>query len=293
VEYNVGCDIMHIDESNITKAAQLAATSDLAVVVVGDSLQSCGESYSFVLGDRASLDLSGSQLKLIDTLIGTNTPVIVVLVNGRPQTFGFNNTLLDKIDTLLVAWRPGEEGGTAVADVIFGYVNPNARLVSTWPRSVGQIGGPSQPYYKKKRQYFGALYAFEEHTPLFPFGFGLSYTTFAYSDLILSPTITTATGTVTISITIRNTGFVTGAEIVQFYVSDPVASVVRYNKQLAGFKKVIVPYQQQVKVTFDLVVQDLAFYNANNDLVVEPGEFIVYAGKHSGDESNKASFYVL
>jgi len=276
---------MKIDESNITKAAQLAATSDLAVIVVGDSLQSCGESYSFVLGDRASLDLSGSQLKLIETLIDTKTPVIVVLINGRPQTFGFNNTLLDKIDTLLVAWRPGEEGGNAVADVIFGSVNPNGRLVSTWPRSVGQIGGPSQPYYKKKRQYYGALYAFEDHTPLFPFGFGLSYTAFTYSDLTLLPTTTTATGTVII--------IVTGAEIVQFYVSDPVASVVRYNKQLVGFQKVIVPYQQKVKVTFNLVVKDLEFYDANNDLVVEPGEFIVYVGKHSGDESNKASFYVL
>jgi beta-glucosidase len=164
VTYDIGCSVMTNDLSNITRAADLAKTTDLAIVVVGDSDASCQESWGGREGDRTSLDLSGGQLSLIQAILDTKVPTVVVMINGRPQTFGPDNALLNRIDALLEAWRPGEEGGTAIADIIFGDVNPSGKLPATFPRSVGQIGGPSHPYFKKKRQYDDRKYTFEPLT---------------------------------------------------------------------------------------------------------------------------------
>jgi len=220
---------------------------------------------------------------LIDAIIKTGKKTIVVLINGRPDTFGTStqNALLKGIHALVVTWRPGEEGGTALANILFGGVSPSGKLISSWPFSVGQVGGPAQPYYTKFRQYDGRTYTFEPHTPLFPFGFGLSYTTFKYSNLVITPNKITSSSSVNISVTIQNTGIMAGAEVAQLYIGDEISSIVRIEKQLFGFQKVqLKPGQQQV-VSFQVVASNLAFYDSEMKLVVEAGQFNVWVGGDS------------
>jgi len=283
VAYAPGCYIMNTSNSLLADAVALANKSDLAIIVVGDNQATCQESWGGRTGDRADLDLPGGQLALIQAILNTQTPTVVVLINGRPATFGVAtmNELLYQIPALLVAWRPGEEGGTAIVNAIFGDINPSGKLVSTWPWSVGQIAGPFQPYYQKYRQYDGMMYTFQPHVPLFPFGFGLSYTTFEFSNLQITPQVVPFDGLVKISVQVQNTGTVTGAEVVQLYIGDDIASVIRWNKQLFGFEKVFLNPGQSTGVSFTVLSQNLAFYNSAMQLVVEPGQFNVWVGNSS------------
>jgi len=283
VKFSLGCFIMNGSEQLIPDAAKLASQSDVAIVVVGDNQDICQESWGGRIGDRTSLDLAGGQLSLIDAIIKTGKKTIVVLINGRPATFGTStqNALLKGINALVVTWRPGEAGGTALANILFGDVSPSGKLISSWPFSVGQVGGPAQPYYTKFRQYDGRTYTFEPHTPLFPFGFGLSYTTFKYSNLVITPNKITSSSSVNISVTIQNTGIMAGAEVAQLYIGDEISSIVRIEKQLFGFQKVqLKPGQQQV-VSFQVVASNLAFYDSEMKLVVEAGQFNVWVGGDS------------
>jgi len=277
----------------VASAAQLASKSSVAILVLGDSQASCQEAWGERTGDRASLDLAGGQLALLEAVTATRVPTIVVLISGRPATFGENNMnyLLNRTSAILEAWRPGEEGGNAIVDVLFGDVAPSGKLPMTFPFSTGQIGGPSHPYYKKRRQYDGRLYTFEPHTPLFPFGFGLTYTTFEYSNISVSPSVITATSSVQVVCTVKNMGSRDGTDIAQLYAADVVGSVTRYNKQLVGFQRVFIPAGQALTVKFNLAAQELAFYDINMQYVTEPGEFSVWIGPDSSS-GLQTSFHV-
>lgn len=278
VNFEQGC---YIDSTNTTlleSAVKLASVSDLAIIVVGDSLSTCQESWGGRTGDRPDLDLSGGQLQLIESVIATGTPTVVVLINGRPQSFGYNNTLLQNITTMLEAWRPGEEGGNAIAELIFGLSSPSGRLAVTFPWNVGEINGPSQPYWQKFRQYDGMIYTFLPSIPIFPFGWGLTYTTFEYSNINVEPPIVGLTGSVNITAVITNTGSKFGVETPQLYVQDAVATVVRYKKQLFNFTQVSLTPGESQTVSFVLNVPDLAFYDINMQFVVEPGFFNLWVG---------------
>eukprot|EP01121_Diplochlamys_sp_Union-15-3_P017374 TRINITY_DN6100_c0_g2_i4.p1 TRINITY_DN6100_c0_g2~~TRINITY_DN6100_c0_g2_i4.p1 ORF type:complete len:441 (+),score=91.35 TRINITY_DN6100_c0_g2_i4:403-1725(+) len=294
VRYAQGCFIMNNSLSILDQAVTLASQSDAVILVVGDNQDTCQESWGGRTGDRTDLDLPGGQLDLVEAILKTGKPTVVVLINGRPATFGTKNknSLLNSIQALLVAWRCGEEGGNALADIIFGNTSPSGKLISSWPFSVGQIGGPAQPYYTKYRQYDGRTYTFEPSTPLFPFGFGLSYTTFRYSGLSISPSQINSNQSVTIRVTVQNTGKKTGGEVVQLYVADVLASVVRYKKQLFGFQKIFLEPGQQTVVTFSLAASELAFYNSYMQLVVEPGQFDVWVGPDC-QSGLSSSFQVL
>jgi len=293
VGYAQGCFVMNNSDALIHDAVDLATQSDIAFVVVGDNGDTCQESWGGRSGDRTSLDLAGGQLNLIESILATGTKTIVVLINGRPATFGAEsqNVLLNDIQALLVSWRPGEEGGTAIAEIIFGDVVPSGKLISTWPFSVGQIGGPSQPYYQKYRQYDGRRYTFQTSSPLFPFGFGLSYTQYNYSNLSVKPSTITQQEAVKIQALITNIGNRKGTEIVQLYVADPLASVVRYSRQLIGFKRMTLNPGQSQTVTFVLHGEQLAFYNNEMKYVVEPGQFNVCVSS-SSEGGLEGSFFV-
>ncbi|KAH3756965.1 Beta-glucosidase BoGH3B [Pelomyxa schiedti] len=279
VTYQRGCNVMDKDLSMVQSAVDAACNSDVALVFVGDTQDTCEESWGGRYGDRPSIDLAGGQLYLLDALLTCKKPVVCTLIHGRPATFGTaaSNNLLSALPALLASWRPGEEGGNAITSIIFGDRVPGGKLVSSWPFSAGQIYGPSQPYYQKFREYDGRMYTFEPSTPLFPFGFGLSYTQFALSNLIISPATLSPTGTVSITCTIKNTGTRTGTEVVQLYIGDDIASVVRWEMQLFGFSKVSLSPGRSTQVSFTVAATQLAFYTtAMDQLIVEPGQFNVW-----------------
>merc|ERR1712176_348446 len=197
----------------------------------------CGEMF-----DRSDLDLPGAQLPLLQALVATGKPVVVLLIHGRQMTFGRGNTVLNGIAALMVGWRPGEEGGPAFWNLLTGVANPSGRLAQNWPRSVGGILGPSQYLYPFQGNHMGEAYSAGDgpSTPLFQFGQGLSYTTFVLSALSITPEATTATGTFKLTLNATNTGSRDGAAVVQVYFRDPIAWPVRVSSiQLVRFTKVL------------------------------------------------------
>jgi len=238
----------------------------------------CGEGF-----DRADLNLPGLQQELIEAVVATGTPTIVVLVNGRPYSISW---VAEHVPTILEAWYAGEEGGNALADIIFGRVSPSGRLPVSIPRAVGQIpvcynhkpsargyyncpGGPGRP---------GRDYVFMEPTPLFAFGHGLSYTTFKYTNLRVSPTRTGRAGRVDVSVDVCNTGQCDSREVVQLYINDLVSSVTTPIKVLRGFRNIYLKPGQAQKVEFYLTGEDLSLLNEQMEWVVEPGIFEVMIG---------------
>jgi len=269
------------ESSEIGKAVTAAEKSDLTVVVLGDSMKTVGESAS-----RTSLDLPGRQLDLARAVQATGKPIIVVLINGRPMSINWINKYVPGI---IEAWFPGAQAGTAIADVLFGDYNPGGKLTVTVPRTVGQIpfNFPTKPnaqWEGEKTRVNGALYYF---------GYGLSYTSFTYSNLRVSPLVQSLRGDVAVSVDVKNSGTREGDEVVQLYTRDLVSSVTTYEKNLRGFKRIRLLPGETKTVNFVLRPDDLALWDRSMHFVVEPGKFKVMIGSSSEDIRLHAEFEIV
>lgn len=263
----------------IEEAVRVARGADTIVVAVGETRGMSHEASS-----RSSLGLTGSQLTLLKALKTTGKPLVVVLMNGRPLTINWEK---ENADAILEAWYPGTEGGHAIADLLFGDANPSGKLPITFPRSLGQIptyyNAPriGRPFTPGKAPNYTSQYFEEEYGPLYPFGYGLSYTTFSLSDIRLSAGKLARNGRLTASVTVRNTGDRAGETVVQLYVQDVMASTVRPLKELKGFRKVMLAPGESRVVEFPIDEAMLKFYDARLDYVAEPGDFNVQVGLDS------------
>ena len=263
----------------IDEAVKAAHQADVVVAVVGESRGMSHESSS-----RTELDIPASQRALIDALKATGKPLVLVLMNGRPLTI---DTQQQQADAVLETWFSGTEGGNAIADVLFGDYNPSGKLPITFPRSVGQIPtyynhlSIGRPFTPGKPGNYTSQYFDEPNTPLYPFGYGLSYTNFSLSDVKLSSKTLTPGATLTASVTLKNTGQRDGETVVQLYLRDVTASMSRPVKSLKNFEKVMLKAGEQKVVQFTLSEDDLKFYNADLKYVAEPGEFDVQIGLDS------------
>ena len=290
VLYARGCAVLDPDPSGIQAAVEVAARADAVVLVLGDRsglMQDCttGETR-----DSVDLRLPGLQNELARAILATGKPVVVVLVNGRPLAIP---ELAEKASAILEAWLPGEEGAAAVAGVLFGEVNPGGKLPVTFPRHVGQIplfynqkpsGGKSNWYWD---------YVSVPRSPLYPFGHGLSYTTFEYADFSLSTTRVAAGGRLDVSLSVRNTGTVAGDEVVQLYTCDEYGCVPRPVKELKGFARIPLQPGETRRVIFHLPVDLLAFHDEQLKLVVEAGTEKVMLGSSSEDIRCEGSFEIV
>ncbi|MDB2658631.1 glycoside hydrolase family 3 C-terminal domain-containing protein [Flavobacteriaceae bacterium] len=280
--FNSGENIRKIKVNKIEEAARKAKNADVAIVVVGDNSmrykwkdKTAGENMA-----RASLDLFGKQLDLVKAIKETGTPVIIVLVNGKPISEPW---LQNNIPAILEAWEPGNLGGQAVAEIVFGEVNPSGKLPLTVPRSVGQL----RMIYNHKPSAYFHKYADVKKTPLYPFGYGLSYTNYKYSKPLLSNTTLNAEDKIIVTTEITNTGEVDGEEIAQLYIRDNVSSVTRPVKELKGYQRVFLKAGETKKIKFTINSESLAFYDINMNYVVEPGTFTIMTGSSSNDKDLK------
>ena len=264
---------------SIRAAAVAARQSDVAIVVVGENESTNREAWSEQhLGDRDSLDLLGSQEALVRAVVETGKPTIVFLINGRPLSI---NYVKDHVPAILEGWYLGEQGGTAAANVLFGDVNPGGKLPITFPRSVGQL--PDFYDHKPSRN---RSYLFTSREPLFPFGFGLSYTQFRFDNLRVEPKSIPTGGNAKVSVDITNTGDRAGDEVPQLYIHQRVASVTRPVKQLRGFKRISLQPGEKATVDFILTPEDLSLIDVNMNRVVEPGTFDLMVGPNSAETSS-------
>jgi beta-glucosidase len=287
VTHAAGATITGPERDGFADAIAIARAADVAIVVVGEREGETGEAAS-----RTSLDLPGVQGALIEAVHETGTPVVVVLMSGRPLTIPW---LAEHVPAILQAWHPGGQAGHAVADVLWGDVNPSGKLPVSFPRSVGQL-----PIYyardntgrpRDEADKFTSKYLDAPNTPLFPFGHGLSYTTFEYADLSLSADTIAPQETISVSATVTNAGSTAGAEVVQLYIRDRVASVVQPIRRLRSFTKIHLEPGETRTVEFDVGPRDLGFYNRDMQWVVEPGTFSVWVGWNSV-EGLEADFVV-
>jgi beta-glucosidase len=261
------------DEKLIKEAVQVAKQSDVVFLVLGGNERTSREAWAENhRGDRDDLDLFGRQDDLAKAVLAAGKPVVALLLNGRPLSVRY---LAENVSALLEGWFLGEETGNAIARILFGKVSPSGKLPFTIPRSVGQL----PCYYNKKPSRFRSYIG--ESTPLFPFGFGLSYTSFEYRDIRLSPETISAGDTASVRISVKNTGKVEADEIVQLYIRDEVSSVTRPVKELKGFKKISLKPGEETEVTFSITPDLLEFYNREMERVVEAGDFILMAGTSS------------
>ncbi len=284
IYYAKGCDISSSSREGFKEAIEAAGRSDVVVVVVGER---SGLSKLDVTGegrDRSSLRLPGVQEELLKTLHGVGKPMVVVLVNGRPLSLGW---VAENCSAIIEAWLPGEEGGKAVADVLFGDYNPAGRLPVSFPYVEGQI-----PVHYNRRPSSFRDYVSMGAKPLYPFGHGLSYTRFEYSGLSIEPRRVTPAGKVRISFNLKNVGGLYGEEVAQLYVRDDFASVSRPVKELKGFKRLGLKPGEERTVVFTLYMDQLAFYDRNMRLIVEPGTYTVMVGSSSEDIRLTGAFEV-
>lgn len=269
----------------IEEAVAAAQKSDVALVVVGDNEVTSREAWAEThLGDRTDLNLIGQQQELVDAILATGKPTIVLLNNGRPLSIA---KIAETAPAILEGWYLGQETGRAVARVIFGDVNPSGKLPVSIARSVGHL-----PVYYNYKPTAKRGYEFTETTALYPFGYGLSYTQFSYSDFSINKSEAKAGDLVDISVKVTNTGARAGDEVVQLYTHDAVASLTRPVKELKGFKRVSLKAKESAVVTFSLAVNQLGFYNTDMKYVVEPGKFEVMIGSSSQDIRGNGEFNV-
>ena len=261
------------------KAVEMAEKSDMVIVVLGEDTKVVGEGK-----DRADLSLDEIQLDLVKALNKTGKPIVVVLFNGRPLTI---NWVAENIPSILETWFSGEKGGLAIADVLLGNVNPSGKLPITFPRSIGQV-----PFYYNHKPTSRHVYVDEVNTPLFPFGLGLSYTSFEYTDLQITPGKIPVSGTATISVKIKNTGKVEGTEVVQLYIRDEISSVTTPIISLKGFSRINLKPGESGTCSFELGPEQLSLWNREMKRVVEPGEFKIMAGSSSVDIRQTGSLWV-
>lgn len=288
INYAEGCKITGDDKSGFDEAIEAAKSSEVVIAVVGESSGMTGEANS-----RATLDLPGVQEDLIKELYKTGKPVVVVLLNGRPLTITW---LKENVNAILEAWYPGISASYAVTNVLFGDYNPDGKLPVTFPRHVGQVpihynhkntGRPHDP-----TNHYTSYYMDLENTPLFPFGYGLSYTTFEYSDLMLEKNQIKKDESLKVSVNVKNTGKYEGKEVVQLYIRDLVGSVTRPVKELKDFTKISLKPGETKTVEFTITPEKLKFHDINMNYVVEPGDFKVFVGTNSVDVK-EASFTVV
>jgi beta-glucosidase len=282
-----GAEPVKSSELLLKEALETAEKADVVVAVLGESVAWSGEASSL-----SDIGIQKVQQNLLKALLKTGKPVVLVLVNGRPMTLGWEN---ENVSAILEAWAGGTEAGYAVADVLFGDYNPSGKLTTTFPLNVGQIplyynhkntGRPMDPLNK-----FTSKYLDIPNEPVYPFGFGLSYTSFDYSDIRLSKNQLKGDETLTASVTLSNSGNLTGEEVVQLYIQDPVATVSRPVKELKNFKKVLLKPGENKEVTMEITTKDLMFYNSDLKYDWEPGDFIIYIGTNSRDvKSAKANW---
>jgi beta-glucosidase len=279
VRYAKGCDVKDSLTAGFPEAVALAQESDVALVFVGESADMVGEAAS-----RSTLDLPGRQMDLVKEIQATGKPTIVVLVNGRPPTIEW---IVDNVPAILESWMGGSQAGNAIADIVFGDVNPGGKLPVTFPRTVGQVpiyynhmntGRPPEANNRYTSKYLDVPW-----TPLFPFGYGLSYTQFKITNLQLSAQSIPANGRLTVSVDVEDVGKRTGDEVVQLYIRDVAASMTRPVKELKGFQRVTLQPGEKRRVEFVLTAAQLGFWNREMRFVVEPGEFKVMVGPNSED----------
>ncbi len=280
--YSKGCEINTANTDLFKEAVEAAKKADVIIAAVGEAKDMSAEAHS-----RADLDLPGVQKQLLKELKKTGKPIVVVLMNGRPLTINWTK---NNIPAILETWFLGTEAGNAIADVLFGDYNPSGKLTVSFPHAVGQI----PIFYNHRRvgrphlgpddkNQFVSKYIDIPNDPLFPFGYGLSYTTFEYSDVNLSKKIITTEETITATVSITNTGKIKGKETAQLYIHDLYASVTQPIKKLIGFKQIILNPGETEKVSFNIKPSDLEMYNQAMEKVVEPGKFEVYIGTNSED----------
>jgi beta-glucosidase len=270
------------EDEVIAEAVVVAQKSDVVVAALGEGSEMSGESSS-----RTDIKIPDVQQKLLAALVKTGKPVVLVLFNGRPLDLSWEN---ENVPAILDVWFAGTEAGSAIADVLFGDANPSGKLSATFPQNVGQV----PLYYNHKNtgrplqegkwfQKFRSNYLDVSNDPLFPFGYGLSYTSFDISAPVLDKTSLTKGGNINVTVTVKNTGSKTGEEVVQLYIRDLVASITRPVKELKAFKKVALKAGESKTLTFTLTENDLKFYNSDLKFVAEPGDFRVFVGPNSRD----------
>ncbi|MFT5085598.1 MAG: beta-glucosidase [Lentisphaeria bacterium] len=277
VLYAEGSGLEVSDSRKLKKAIKLAKKADVVILAVGEDSLKTGEASS-----RTNLDLYPAQLELAKAIHATGTPVVMVLMSGRPLTINWS---AENIPAILEGWFLGSQAGNALADVLFGDYNPAGKLTMTFPRAVGQI----PIHYDQKRisrpliptDRYTSKYIDMPNEPLYPFGYGLSYTQFAYSDIKLNHTSIALGQTLTATVTVTNTGGYAGEEVVQMYIQDMVGSVIRPYKELKGFEKIHLNPGESKDVTFEIGEEQLAFYGGNMTYRAEPGDFMAYIGTNS------------
>jgi len=278
------------EQEIIREAVAIAMKADVIVAALGESSEMSGESSS-----RSNIEIPAIQKRLLSALLKTGKPVVLVLFTGRPLALTWEE---ENVPAILNVWFGGTEAAKAITDVVFGDVNPSGKLTATFPKNVGQI----PLYYSHKNtgrplaegtwfQKFRSNYLDVDNDPLYPFGYGLSYTSFSYSDISLSKEAFKDGESITVTITVNNTGKVEGQETVQLYIRDVVGSITRPVKELKGFRKVRLKPGEKKEVNFEITAEDLKFYNAKLEHVAEPGEFTVFVGGNSLDVK-AAAFYL-
>jgi beta-glucosidase len=269
-------------EKDLEEALKIAADADTIVVALGEHTLQSGEA-----GSRTDISVNKQQVELLEKLYELNKPIVCVLFNGRPLIL---DNLLDKVDGLLEAWFPGSEGALAIADILFGHINPSGKLTMSFPMNVGQI----PVYYNEFKTgrpivgsghtgRFVSKYIDSPNEPRYPFGYGLSYTTFEYGDIQLDKDVLNIDNSIKASISIKNTGATKGQEIVQMYIQDIVGSVVRPVKELKGFKKIELEANESTVVEFIITEEDLRFFTKDMHFSSEAGKFILFIGTNSKD----------
>lgn len=283
INFEKGCEINDSSKVNFQDAINAAEKSDVAILVVGESRDMTGEAAS-----KTNLNIPGVQLDLVKKIYNTGVPVIVILMNGRPLTI---NWISKNVKGIIEAWYLGDQAGNAIANVLFGDYNPSGKLPITFPRSVGQI--PIYYNHKNTGRPFSATdkytskYLDSPNTPLYPFGYGLSYTTFKYENIQIFPEKASLNDTIIVSADIKNTGNFAGAEVVQLYIQDHKASVTRPVKELKGFKKINLKPGETKKISFMISPGTLSFYGLQMKKIIEPGKFEVMIGGNSVDLISK------
>lgn len=286
--FTQGCEINSENTADFQNAINIAKKADVVVMVMGESERMSGEAAS-----RTNLDLPGNQKDLLKAIKKIGKPIVLVLMNGRPLTLEWED---ENMDAILETWFPGTMGGYAIADLIFGDANPSGKLTMTFPRNVGQIPiyynvkNTGRPYeINGPEQRFRSRYLDVSNSPLYQFGYGLSYATFKYSDFAIDKKTYGFKETINIRVTVTNTGAFKGEEIVQLYTRDLVASVTLPLKELKGFEKIMLEPNESKKVTFTLTSDDLAFYTKDMSFKAEAGNFKLFVGTNS-DELLETTF---
>jgi beta-glucosidase len=264
------------DAKQIREAVEIAKNADVIVLALGGNEQTSREAWSLKhMGDRTSLDLVGAQNDLVKAMLALGKPIVVFLFNGRPLSINF---LAQNVPAIFECWYLGQECGRAVADVLFGDFNPGGKLPITIPRSVGHL-----PAFYNHKPSARRGYLFDDVSPLFPFGFGLSYTKFSFQNVRLAKKKIKRDGATKVLVDVTNTGKRAGTETVQLYIRDLVSSVTRPIKELKGFKKIALQPGETKTVALDITPESLAFYDIHMKYVVEPGEFEIMVGNSSRD----------